>query len=43
MYFVKKKDLKIVGKVWPHIVEFQMEDNHYMSDKVKLLESQNND
>jgi len=35
MYFVKKKDLKIVGKVYTHIVQIQLEE-YYI--KIKLLE-----
>jgi len=37
MYFVRKKDLKIVGKVSAHIVQFQIED--YCADKQIIVTS----
>jgi len=35
MYFVRKKDLKIVGKTSPHIVQFQVED-YCGTNKIKV-------
>ena len=38
MYFVRKKDLKIVGGVSTHVVQFQMQD--YCSDKSIMLKKE---
>ena len=35
MYFIRKRDLKIVGGVAPHIVQIQMED--YCKDKKIII------
>ena len=39
MYFVRKKDLKVAGKVSAHIVQFQIEN--YCGDKqIKVMNKQ---
>ena len=35
MYFVRKKDLRIIGGVSPHIVQFQIE-NYCKDAKIKI-------
>jgi len=39
MYFVRKKDLKIIGEVYENVVQFQMED-YYKNKKIKLNKKQ---